>query len=187
MNLNYLNLLPDEMLLKLLSETDDLKSLFKWCQTSNRINQICKDEGFWHSKYRKDFGELILAEGETWKERYKQRKLNINSPISAGRDYYGIIDQKGNLYMVGNNRIGQLGVGKDIKESKIPLLVKFPCKTQKVISISTGQEVSGAVTKDGKVYIRGDNDMGLLATIKIKRWLLKQSVFPNKANNIIVK
>ena len=138
MNSNYLNTLPNEILLKLLLETDDLKTLSKWCQTSKRVNQICKDEGFWHNKYRKDYGfsshgswglsgEAILTKGDTWRKRYKRKTLGgINSPISAGFDHYGIIDQKGNLYMVGDNDKGQLGVGKGIKKSKIPILVKFP-------------------------------------------------------------
>ncbi len=189
MNLNYLNLLPDEMLLKLLSETDDLKTLSKWCQTSKRVNQICKDEGFWSNKYRKDFGiELTLVEGETWREQYKQiTQGRINSPISAGNNHYGIIDQNGNLYMAGNNERGQLGVGKDIEKSKIPILVKFPQKSQKVISISTGIDISGAVTEDGKVYIWGRNDRKLFPTNQRNIWLPKELTFPEKATKIMVE
>ena len=197
MNLNYLELLPDEMLLKLLLETDDLKTLFKWCQTSKRVNLICQDEGFWHNKYRKDYGfsshgswglsgEIKLAEGETWKGRYKERKLNINSPISAGYDHYGIIDQNGNLYMVGSNRKGQLGVGMDIKESKIPILVKFPGKTQKVISISTGYVVSGAVTNDGKVYIWGENGKRLSPSSQQNIWSPRELILTKKATKIAI-
>ena len=187
MNLNYLNLLPDEMLLKLLLETDDLKTLFKWCQTSKRVNQICRDEGFWHNKYRKDYGESALEKGETWREEYKQITLGrMNSPISAGDNHYGIIDQKGNLYMVGNNEKGQLGVGKDVKKSKIPILVKFPGNTQKVIGISTGFNVSGAVTKDGKVYIWGYNDIRSSPSNQKIIWLPKELALSKKAVNIVV-
>ena len=163
MNSNYLDLLPDEMLLKLLSETDDLKTLSKWCQTSKRVNQICQDEGFWRNKYRKDYGEFELEEGDTWRKIYKRKiQSGINSPISAGFDHYGIIDQKGNLYMAGDNDKGQLGVGRDIKKSKIPILVKFPEKSERVISLSATFSITGAVTKDGKVYIWGAKAKRLL-------------------------
>ncbi len=185
MNLNYLDLLPDEMLLKLLSETDDLKTLSKWCQTSKRVNQICLDEGFWHNKYRKDYGEHKLMEGKTWRAEYKQRKLSINSPISAGYNHYGIIDQNGNLYMTGVNSRGQLGVGEDIEESEVPILVNF---SQKVISISAGYRVTGAVTKDGKAYIWGDNKKGrLFPNLEENNfWKPKELILPGKAIKIEV-
>ncbi len=188
MDLNYLDLLPDEMLLKLLIETDDLKTLSKWCQTSKRVNRICKDEGFWHNKYRKDFdlsGESKLVEGETWRKRYKQRKLSINSPISTGYNHYGIIDQNGNLYMAGVNSRGQLGVGEDIEESVVPILVKF---SQKVISISAGYRVTGAVTKDGKAYLWGNNKKGrLFPNLEEKKiWKPKELILPGKAIKIEV-
>ena len=189
MDLNYLDLLPDEMLLKLLSETDDLKTLSKWCQTSKRVNRICRDEGFWHNKYRKDYGlsgEYKLIEGETWREEYKRRTMiGINSPISTGYDHYGIIDQNGNLYMAGENSHGQLGVGVDIKESVIPVLVEFP---QKVISVSAGYEVTGAVTKNGKVYLWGTNEeRSLFPDLEEKNiWQPNELILPGKAIKIEV-
>ena len=154
MNLNYLDLLPDEMLLKLLIETDDLKTLFKWCQTSKRINNICKDEGLWKEKYRKDFGETILMEGETWRELYKQRKLNTNSPISGRSYHYGIIDQNGILYMSGENDYGQLGNGTFIS-STIPMVLPFK---KKIIGISCVSFYTSALTSDGKFYVWGNLD-----------------------------
>ena len=187
MNLNYLDLLPDEMLLKLLLETDDLKTLFKMCQTSKRVNRICQDKGFWRQKYEKDFGiELILSEGETWREEYKRRTMiGINSPISAGYNHYGIIDKKGNLYMVGENSHGQLGVEEDIEESVIPILVKF---TQKVISVSAGYKITGAVTKDGKAYLWGCNEKrSLFPDLEEKNiWQPNELILPGKAIKIEV-
>ena len=152
MNPNYLDLLPDEMLLKLLLETDDLKTLSKWCQTSKRVNQICKDKGFWKQKYLKDFGESKLMAGETWKEQYKQRKLNINSPISGRSHHYGIIDRKGILYMAGDNEYGQLGNGTFISSVR-PMALPFK---QKIIGISCATLYTAALTADGKIYLWGD-------------------------------
>ena len=153
MNLNYLELLPDEMILKILLETDDLKTLSKWCQTSKRVNRICQDKGFWRQKYEKDFGiELILSEGETWREQYKQRKLNINSPISGKSYHYGIIDRNGVLYMAGANKYGQLGNGTTISLDR-PMIIPFK---QKIIGISCTGYYTAALTGDRKIYVWGD-------------------------------
>ena len=208
MDLNYLELLPDEMLLKLLLETDDLKTLSKWCQTSKRINNICQDEGLWKEKYVRNFGKFELEEGETWREKYKRKALSgINSPISVGFDHYGIIDRKGNLYMVGDNDKGQLGVGRGIKKSKTPILVnffpadgKFPNESQKVISLSATFSITGAVNKDGKVYIWGANAKRLLFSYPSDNhyqkmlflrndpivWLPTELIVPGKAIKIVV-
>ncbi len=117
LSIDYLNLLPDEILLEILLKTDDLETLSALCRTSKRINLICQDEFFWKQKYQKDFGfsshgsrglsgDTILVEGETWRELYKLKSLvGINSPISIDGCGYGIIDQKGNLYMTGVKEI----------------------------------------------------------------------------------
>ena len=152
MNSNYFDWLPDEILLKMLLETDDLKTLSKWCQTSKRVNQICQDEGFWRDKYRKDYGESALEKGETWRERYKERIIvGINSPISGKHQHYGIIDQKGILYMTGENKFGQLGNGTTIN-STIPIALQFK---QKIIGISCSSLYTAALTSDGKIYLWG--------------------------------
>ncbi len=151
---DYLDLLPDETLLKILLEVDDLTTLFSLCRTSKRINLICQDKLFWKQKYQKDFGETTLIEGETWGGRYKRMaQFGINSPISAGNRVYGVIDQTGNLYMSGWKDI--LGIGPQPRmgfKSRRQHLVKFPSK---VISISTRSHLAGAVTRDGKAYIWG--------------------------------
>ncbi len=178
LSINYLNLLPDELLLEILIKTDDLDTLSRWCQTSKRINNICQDKVLWKQKYQKNFGgnvisgETVLIEGDTWKELYKLKSLiGINSPISVGLNGYGIIDQKGNLYMTGEKQI--LGIGPQPQigcYSRKQHLVKFPSGnsslsslshlynlSQKVVSISVYGSSVGAVTADGKVYVWGDN------------------------------
>ncbi len=141
------------MLLKLLSETDDLKTLSKWCQTSKRINRICRDEGLWKEKYLRNFGETRLMVGDTWRGRYKRRaSFGRNSPISNCDDYYGVIDENGKLYMAGYNNYGQLGNGTLIY-SRMPIFVPFRLK---VVSISCSDIFSGAVTEDGAVCLWGN-------------------------------
>ncbi len=168
----YLDLLPNETLQKILLETDDLKTLSKWCQTSKRINIICQDEKFWKQKFRKDFGfsshgswglsgETTLMKGETWRGRYKQQATFkvFNSPISSGGDYYGVIDENGRLYMAGSNYFGQLGNGT-ITRADNPIPKAIPFKS-KVISISCDAFYAGAVTEDGTAYLWGHlSDLG---------------------------
>ena len=114
--------------------------------------------------------------------------IDRNSPISAGRNHYGIIDEKENLYMVGKNSFGQLGVGRDIGKSKIPILVKFPGESQKVISISAYDRMTGAVTKDGKVYVWGDNEEGRFFPNQDNIWLPREVILPSaeKATKIVI-
>ncbi len=172
LSVDYLDLLPDELLLKILIETNDLDTLSRWCQTSKLINNICQDKVLWKQKYQKNFGlsgEAVLIEGISWKERYKIMSLiGINSPISIGRYGYGIIDRKGNLYMTGMRQL--LGVEHQVGMfSKGQHLIKFPLKDknnslsnlddpfQKIISISVHSYSVGTVTSDGKVYVWGYN------------------------------
>ncbi len=162
LSVDYLNLLPDEILVEILLKTDDLKTLSRLCRTSKRINLICQDGFFWHRKYHKDFGGTILVEGETWRELYKQRTLgSINSPISAGGEHYAIIDSNGILYMAGENNEGQLGKG--LKSTHHSVITPFPFKggliirptdseIPNIISVACGEEFTGAVTEDGKAY-----------------------------------
>ena len=165
-SVNYFNLLPDELILEILLKIDDLKTLSKLCQTSKNINNICQDEFFWHRKFRKDFGlrgNIILSEGDTWKELYKQMYLiGINSPISAGGISYGVIDQKGNLYMAGMRNM--LGIGPQSQMghySRGHHLVAFPSK---IVSISVGKLTVGAVTTDGRAYLWGYDEINLFGS-----------------------
>ena len=165
LSVDYLDLLPDEILLEILIKTDDLETLSGWCRTSKRINNICQDEVLWKRKYQKDFGlsgKTVLAEGETWGELYKQRILfGINSPISAGARSYGMIDKNGNLYMLGQSTTSGIELQVQLPfNPKEQHLVKFPTKVPPRvinISVSTSRSVAAAVTEDGKVYVWGIN------------------------------
>ena len=176
--IDYLNLLPDEMLLKILIKTDDLDTLSKWCQSSKRINRICQDKTLWKQKYQKDFGfssrgfgprggrglngsrglsgNAILVEGETWKEKYKQRatfKVR-NSPISIGSSLYGIIDENGRLYWGKISTFSYRVKGTSSRRGyTIPKVVPFKSK---VISVSCATDYMGAVTEDGTAYLWGN-------------------------------
>lgn len=171
---NYFNLLPDELILEILLKADDLKTLFKWCQTSKQINQICQDGFFWHRKYQQDFkcnicegwglrGNIILTEGDSWKELYKLMILSgINSPISAGGISYGVIDRKGNLYMTGMGNM--LGIGPRPQMGHYSQGHHLVIFSSKVVSISVGRLTVGAVTEDGRAYLWGYDEIDIFCS-----------------------
>ena len=148
-NLN-LDILPPEVVTQFLLRLS-LEDLVNYCQTSKAANEYCKDNAFWKDKYRYDFGLPlpVLKEGEKWIDIYKERVMNKDPPISAGRFHYAMIDNQGILYMAGKNMYGQLGDGTK-NDSKTPIAVKF--FSRKVISVSCGDNFTMAITEDGKTY-----------------------------------
>ncbi len=81
------------------------------------------------------------------------------SPLSAGPFHYGIIDEEGKLYMVGENDNGQLGNGTITNTITIPQTIPF---NSKVINVSCGYSSTGAITKDGSLYLWGDNQYQII-------------------------
>ncbi len=177
-----LDILPPEMILEFLMKIDNLKDLSSWCQTSQKARAICKDPSFWHRKYRKDYGEATLIDGDSWEKRYKRRiSFGENSPISVGVYSYGWINPTGNLYMSGRRTL--LGIapvtepwfhGVHATTTSKLYLVSFPSipreeeeeedtgpqilsPSVKIIHISVSDVFVGAVTVNGKAYIWGHN------------------------------
>nr|QBK91139.1 MAG: regulator of chromosome condensation protein [Pithovirus LCPAC202] len=157
-----LAILPTEILTMILLETNDIDTLGRWCLYYKPAAAICQDDRFWKQKYRKDYGEILFPNDAkqdqpkiSWKRRYKltTKTLRSNSPISAGLNHYGVIDQNGVLYMAGENRHGQLGNGSNIEvDLQNPIMIPFKSK---VISISCYDNTTATVTEDGKVYYWG--------------------------------
>ena len=157
-NFQKLNLsnFPYEVLFNILLNAEP-KDIANYCQTSKRASQICKEQDFWRAKLWKDYGKEEPMKDMTWRQQYQLRRIKVvNSPITTGEDYYGIIDDQGNLYMAGNNEDGQLGDGSFISSR---VLKRVPLES-KVISVDTsgnyGMKMTGAVTEEGEVYIWGD-------------------------------
>ncbi len=148
---------PYEVLFNILLNAKP-KDIANYCQTSRGAFEICRDQSFWRMKLWKDYGQQKQVEGMTWKQQYQLRPIRvINSPIAAGRNFYGIIDDRGNLYMAGYNEWGQLGDGTKRFRSS---LQKVDLKS-KVVSVTTGlytnrcSFTTGVVTEDGEVYFWG--------------------------------
>ena len=155
MNQSLANLggLPYEMIFQILLKSNDLQTIARYCQTSQRAALVCQDENFWKLMYYQNYGRRPLPRGMTWKERFQQ-PVQISLPISVGVNHDGIIDNRGRLYMSGENDLGQLGTGRIGVSEENPVIVPFGSK---VISISCGMGITGAVTEDGKVYVWGSN------------------------------
>ncbi len=173
MDTNNINTLPDETIFNILLETNDLDALSRWCRTSKRINLICQDEVFWKRKYQKDYGfgphgnwglsgEAFLIKGLTWREQYKfMFSGGKNSRVSAtgykaGTDKYGIINTSGYLYMTKNRPSLESAFSHDLHLVKFPLVMQaknLDFLQPKIISISFGEPLIGAVTANGKAYV----------------------------------
>ncbi len=141
--------LPAEIVVQYLLRLS-LKDLANYCQTSKRASEFCQSNEFWRDKYKYDFG-LSLPKNPTklWVNLYRERLPIKNSPVSAGSEHYAVIDNRGILYMAGENRFGQLGDGTKNK-SKIPIPINLP--SGKVISVSCGNNFTMAITGNGKIY-----------------------------------
>nr|QBK91109.1 MAG: F-box and regulator of chromosome condensation repeat protein [Pithovirus LCPAC202] len=154
--------LPNELLLDTFLRLD-LKSLLAVCQSNQQMRSFCQDDFLWKQKFIQDFGSAPnLQVGEKWKDIYKTVFLmRPNSPISSGRNHYGVIDEKGLLYMAGSNIQSQLGFISNQKEFTTPVLVQVGPVGTKIISISCSFRSTIVVTDDGQVYGTGWIDLNL--------------------------
>ena len=127
------------------------KDIANYCLTSKEANTICEDPSFWRSMLWRDFGKQKQEEGLKWKEMYQMLSIGRgNSTISAGHLNYVMINDQGDLYMAGGDATYIEPNGGNIKISKN--LTKIPM-TSKVISVSRGNSLIGAITEDEMIYI----------------------------------
>ncbi len=167
-----LDLLPDEILLQIMLEMTDLRTLNSWCLTSYRAANLCRDEGFWKQKYQKDYpetpslpnvpswkidGDRSTSNGRqsvpSWKEKYEFiHSGQRSSPISAGSHHYAVIDDQGMLYMGGDNTRSQWGLGHEKNLGELSAVSPFK---QRVRSVSCGHNHTFAVTEDGNLHFWG--------------------------------
>ena len=88
----------------------------------------------------------------------------VNSPIAAGDNYYGIIDNRGNLYIAGLDKI--MGT---VYNSERLMRVSLESKA---VSVTTGNgslltpPFMGIVTEDGEVYVWNEENITLTPPMK---------------------
>lgn len=181
----YFDLLPDEDVLEILIQIESLETLSKLCQASTRLASLCKDNVFWKNKYKMDFGDQPLPDGN-WRLGYIIRtKSKESNLLSAGLDHVGVIDKNGFLFMGGNNLSGQLGDGTAYIR-KNPVRIPFDSK---IICVSCGAITTGAVTERGEVFLWGSTSglgiqtgAGIIMVptkINVPNKIVKISIGPN--------
>lgn len=81
--------------------------------------------------------------------------------VSLGLLHSAAITKNGSLYMWGANDSGQLGNGEEGQDALSAVPVKI---MDNVETVSLGNGHSGALTKDGKLYMWGNNSLGGVGT-----------------------
>lgn len=82
--------------------------------------------------------------------------------VAAGAQHVLLTDQRGNVYSVGSNAYGQLGLGEEGEgehEARVPRPVTLPAPA---LSIAAGAWHSAACLSSGEVYVWGSNAAGQL-------------------------
>eukprot|EP00457_Paulinella_chromatophora_P001117 gb/GEZN01001119.1/.p1 GENE.gb/GEZN01001119.1/~~gb/GEZN01001119.1/.p1 ORF type:complete len:1045 (-),score=185.66 gb/GEZN01001119.1/:115-3249(-) len=82
--------------------------------------------------------------------------------IAAGHSHAGAVTREGHIYMWGDGREKQLGLGQHIKKSPRPSLLTSLIRKGKFAHLALGRVHSMAVTELGAVWVWGDNTFGQL-------------------------
>jgi len=79
--------------------------------------------------------------------------------VAAGYDHVAAVDDENNIYVWGNDRLGQDNIPSELIPSKIR-------GAKEIIQLEAGYQISGAVTKDGEAYLWGNENMSDLSVRK---------------------
>ena len=137
----------------------------------NRVGQLgFKSEKEYHSESLNDF------EDDSDDNMYYQKEPKIVNDlsnilvksVSAGWGHSAILSIDGNIYMCGRNFRGQ--IGKSLNDCEInsrghPYSPKFELLTninEKIEKVVCGGEHTAAITKEGRLYLWGDDFNGQL-------------------------
>jgi alpha-tubulin suppressor-like RCC1 family protein len=93
--------------------------------------------------------------------------LNRAKSISCGGYHSMIIDLNGNVWAIGRNRHGQLGLG-DVKDRNIPTLLPWSHE-HKAKAISCGKIFTVLLDENNNVWVFGGNEYGQLGLGDIER------------------
>ncbi len=147
-----LGLLPYEVILPMISELP-IKSIIALCETSRRFAAICDDNRVWKFLLKRDYN---ITWGKGAKEKYI--RLQFIPMISCGSGSTGIITVDRKLYMWGDNRWGQVGIGlyTDIVDQPHPIMEELRWG-----QVSCSKHTA-AITTENKLYMWGNNDYGQL-------------------------
>ncbi len=118
---------------------------------------VLKNDGMIYAVGEGTNGELFCYSGSSVTK--PDRIMSDVTKFSAGSDHAAAISD-GKLYTWGNNDCGQLGLGDTIPRNS-PVKVQLPSEPTKVWC---GNKCTFVQTKDGRVFVFGDNSRGMLGT-----------------------
>ena len=113
------------------------------------------------------FGQLAFDNTNNELKVFIPKMLNFGIhivEISCGFEHSLLRSIKGELYSVGNNKKGQLGIGKKIKRRMALTLLSFDDSGEKILLASAQGYHNIAYTEFGNLYSWGDNSSGQLGT-----------------------
>jgi len=87
--------------------------------------------------------------------------------VAAGAQHSMCLTIRGDVYAWGCGTDGQLGIGKNVSESR-PMLIQI-LQGKRVSGIACGENHSAAVLQDGQMFTWGSGDMGKLGHGRVTR------------------
>lgn len=113
------------------------------------------------------FGQLAFDNANNELKVFVPKMLSFGIhivEISCGFEHSLLRSVKGELYSVGNNKKGQLGIGKKFKRKMAPTMVNFEDSNEKILLASAQGDHNIAYSEFGHLYSWGDNSSGQLGT-----------------------
>ncbi|EFC47522.1 predicted protein [Naegleria gruberi] len=132
----------------------------------------------------KDFGEAVRNPVKL--DFFTGKDLSVKS-VNGGWGHVCIVTNGGQVFSQGLNDYGQLGLG-DLESRKSPTLVPFfdhlykNCKLDKIEQVRCGSYHSLFLTRSGKLFGCGYNEMGSIALGNEHSWISTPTLivqFPN--------
>ncbi len=150
-DINLFTYLPDDLLLQTLDyfECEDIPLI---CDLSPEFHRLC-DNGKVTNLMRKRVTKQLGLNTDRYDmdQLSKLCKVRRGSNISAGRSHSLFLTSSGQVYSVGSNNDGQLGL-HDYKDRNTPQLIP---NINNIVSISAGTDHSLLLDRDGHVHSFG--------------------------------
>jgi len=134
---------------------------------NGKIKKIAVGDGVWGAWY-------IDNEGRVYETGSAAKPIEIDIPedaviIDMVTDGYSqwFLDEKGDVYVYGNNSDGELGTGNTTNVSKVQKInIPNNAKIKKIITcpLYGGGDSVWYLDQQGNVYVTGDNEYGQLGT-----------------------
>ncbi|KAK2581260.1 hypothetical protein KPH14_008050 [Odynerus spinipes] len=131
--------------------------------------------GYYHSAFLTESGLVyVCGESESGKlgidvnfsTQVAPKQMQLPTPaihVACGGHHTLILAENGNIYCVGSNASGQLGMGTNVTEVPTPkLLSRDALQDQSIAKIACGESHSAVLTESGRLYTCGDGRHGKL-------------------------